>query len=172
MKASKRAWLSVCLALCLLAAVGSSAWAQCPPPVPYLPPFDLGSVAIGTTSAPRDVGFTCGGGPCFPINAVIVGPNAAEFTITGNACSVPYTGHCPLTVTFTPAACGLRVAFMVFSTNVTVSQDGTTFPAGCPYLIYTLTGTGVATPVVGPPLTFPGTAPGTTGGCITLTIPA
>src|SRR5262249_26764375 len=39
-------------------------------------------------------------------------------------------------------------------------------------LVSALTGTGTFTPVVGPPLTFPSTLAGTTGGCITLTLPA
>jgi hypothetical protein len=94
----------------------------------------FGNQQVGTTSSPRDITLTNVGNRT--LNAIvisIVGTNAPDFAISSTTCTSTLAkgASCTISVTFTPAAIGLRTA------NVSVADDG----GGSPQTV-ALSGTG------------------------------
>jgi hypothetical protein len=127
------------------------------------------STIVGQSSAPQTINLTNTGGELLTVNSVIVsGANKTDFTATP-ACQSgtplpPGTGAggtCPIAVTFTPTAAGLRQA--VLTTNDTAGVQSAT-----------LSGTGVApqpaVTLIPGSVSFPNTAQGGTSAAQTLTV--
>jgi sugar lactone lactonase YvrE len=79
--------------------------------------LSFGSVPVGTNSAPQSVTLSVASGAVAFSGLTLAGPNAADFSITGNTCpaSVASGGSCIVTLAFTPAAIGTRSATIVFT---------------------------------------------------------
>jgi hypothetical protein len=122
----------------------------------------FGGWEVGTTSTPLQVTANNSGSPAVSFTSAITGP----FAIASNACgsSIPATGSCNLTVTFTPLTASAATGTLTFA-----DADGTQTVA--------LSGTGEAPPTdtVSPAsLTFPNTVAGqlspiSPGDTVTLT---
>ena len=96
---------------------------------------NFGGIPLTDSSDPLSVTVTNCGTTNLVISGVgIVGPQASEFALTANTCSLLTTGQtCQVSVTFTPTATGIRTATLAITNNA----------AGSPHLI-TLTGGGSA----------------------------
>jgi hypothetical protein len=115
----------------------------------------FGSQAVGTTSTAQSATLIDVGNATLTFSTIqVTGPNAGDFTLTGNCgSSLAPQGQCTLNVTFTPGAPGARTASVVFTDNA----------AGSPQIV-SLTGQGagsIATLTASPPLDF-GSQPGGT----------
>jgi hypothetical protein len=84
--------------------------------------LNLGSVAVGTTSAAQSATLTNSGTADLTISAIsVTGANASDFAQT-NTCPIgpatlPANGTCTISVTFTPGAAGTRSASVSISDN-------------------------------------------------------
>jgi chitodextrinase len=81
--------------------------------------LDFGTQSTGTTSSAQSVVLNNIGGASLAVTSISVsGPNANEFTLSTTCGStVPPTGSCSITVTFTPTVAGTRAASIVISDN-------------------------------------------------------
>ena len=94
----------------------------------------FGSQPVGTTSAPLVVTFSNTGGSAAALNPVSPPQATAEYAVASTTCgtSLPANGSCTLTITFTPAAMGLRNGTFVVFTELGVragALTGTGVPA-------------------------------------------
>ncbi|MFZ0817966.1 MAG: choice-of-anchor D domain-containing protein [Candidatus Sulfotelmatobacter sp.] len=83
-------------------------------------PVGFGSEAVGTTSAPMTVTVTNHGTTAVKVtSATITGVDKGDFAITGNTCTTISAsgGTCSITVTFTPAASGVRTGTLSLIDN-------------------------------------------------------
>jgi len=83
------------------------------------------SQAVGTTSAAQTVTLNNTGNAAFSISSLtLTGTNPGDFAQT-NTCgsSVAAGGNCTISVTFTPAASGIRTAAVTFTDNATGSPQ-------------------------------------------------
>ena len=117
---------------------------QSPPKISVSPAsMALGSIEIGTASAPRGVtvtnaGLAVLGTPVFSV----IGSGASAFSLTNNACTAPvsYNQSCTVQVVFTPQASGTLSATLTVS-----SSDATVAPVSI-----LLSGVGLTPPAVLP----------------------
>lgn len=115
------------------------------------PTLSLGSVQVGTPSNAQTVMLSSTGDQALSVNGIgITGTNASEFA-ESDTCGVPTaiqpTHSCFISIIFTPAASGSRMASLSITDNA----------SGSPQLV-PVTGTGTAPPPPAPAITF---APGT-----------
>jgi hypothetical protein len=117
---------------------------------PALAPLNLsfGNQIVGITSAPQGSTLTNTSDATLTITSInVTGPNSSDFAVTNNCgTSVPVSGNCKITVTFTPSATGTR------TDAVSITDDSPSSPQTLP-----LTGTGVSPAATRRPngLTFP-----------------
>jgi Abnormal spindle-like microcephaly-assoc'd, ASPM-SPD-2-Hydin len=85
----------------------------------------FGSQEIGTTSAPQNITLTDDGGGTLTISSIaITGTDPEDFAQTNNCpASLPTTGTCTITVTFTPTATGSRTAVVTITDNAASSPQ-------------------------------------------------
>jgi hypothetical protein len=102
---------------------------------PTVGTFSAGVGGTPSTAYTFNVG-NAGGSATGILATVLSGVNAAEFSITNNACAVPLDSHatCAIVVVFTPASAGARTATLTV-TDATASD--------APVAV-TLTGTGIS----------------------------
>ncbi len=95
---------------------------------------DIGSIMVGSTSAPSTITITnTGGGTSGPVTVGLGGPSASEFQLVGTTCTtapLPPKGTCTADVAFRPASTGSKAAML----NVAATPGG--------QLAVTLTGLG------------------------------
>jgi hypothetical protein len=153
-----------------LAVSGSPVQAESGPAASLFPASQgFGTTVVGQSSAPQIMNLTNTGTELITVNSVIVtGTNATDFTATP-ACQsgspLPpesgASGTCPIVVSFTPTAAGLRQA--ILTTNDTAGVQSAT-----------LSGTGVApqpgVTLIPGSVSFPDTAQGVTSAAQTLTV--
>ena len=97
----------------------------------------FGSLSVGTASAAQIVTLNNTGNTALSVTSVsISGTNATDFAETNNCgASVPAGSSCTVSINFTPAAAGSRVASLAIADSatgspqcITVSGTGTTIP--------------------------------------------
>ena len=120
---------------------------------------------VGTTSAAQTVTLSNTGTAPLTINSIgITGANSGDFARTTTCgTSLAAGANCSISVTFRPTAVGARSAGLTISSNDSLN----------PTLTVTLTGTGLATPVVAvspASLSFSSQAAGTTSAAQTVTL--
>ncbi|MFZ4718849.1 MAG: peroxidase family protein [Ilumatobacteraceae bacterium] len=121
-----------------------------------LAPLAFGTRAVGTTALLQSVTLGNTGAADLQTGAVVTGPDAGSFTVSGDCAVVPVGTTCPYTVTQSTAGpAGARSATLVITTNdpaaptMTIELEGTVVANSAP------TGTPVIddlTPLEGQPL--------------------
>ncbi len=114
------------------------------------------ATAVAATSAPLSVTLTNNGPVALPISSInVAGTNPSDFSIASNTCgtSLPGSGTCTLSVTFTPTATGRRTATITFRDSASNTPQ-----------VVGLSGTGGSSTVLVSPaiLTYPPTNEGST----------
>jgi len=108
------------------------------PSLTVTPTVGTFSAGVGTPSTAYTFNVGNAGGSATGILATVLsGVNAAEFSITNNACAVPLDSHatCAIVVVFTPASAGARTATLTVTdatasdAPVAVALTGTGSPA-------------------------------------------
>ena len=93
---------------------------QAPPPTITVSTtsVNFGSVAVGSTSAPKKVTIKNTGTSDLVVNAItILGTNAVEFSQTNNCTVVAKGSSCAISVTSSPTSAGSKTALMSISSN-------------------------------------------------------
>jgi hypothetical protein len=128
------------------------------------PSYNFGNQVVGTTSSAAPITLTNTGNATLNITSVtIAGTNSGDFSQT-NTCgaSLAANASCTLSVTFTPTASGLRSGSLTITDSASPATQSVS-----------LTGTGVATPLVSlspPSLTFPAQKVGTSSSAQSVTL--